>query len=165
MPAITLDPGTGYEDKVMALDASQAYALYPHLVELYNALGEGPYTDYADMAANWMGDSLYADWTSNPGGIVPNDLIYGPGYTTGLVTQWQDDAGTGRKVSVWPSVPPGYGSFANVPAHDIYLANSTVFNGLVVAGLIDQYGNWIIDYPGTEPIQIDSSIFVHHGGS
>jgi branched-chain amino acid transport system substrate-binding protein len=164
MPEITLvagniTPGSG----VFALNASQAFALYPHLVEYYNALGHS-YADYAAMAANWVSDNHTLDWTSNPGGLVPNDLVYGPGYTTGLVTQWQNTTGVGKKVGVWPNVPTGYGSLANLPAHTIYLANSTTFNGLVAAGVIDQYGNWIINYPGTQPIQLDTSIFVNHGG-
>ena len=158
MPTITVNPGTAYDDKVMALDASQALALYPHLVEYYG------YANSGDMATNWESDNRHLDWTSNPGGIIPNDLIYGPGYTTGLVTQWQDDAGTGKKVGVWPSVPPGYGSFANMPAHDVYGYNATIFAGLVAAKLIDQYGNWIIDYPGTLPVQIPTSVFTNHGG-
>ena len=165
MPATTLVPGSDYATKVMALSASQAYALYPHLVEYYNALGKGPYADYAAMAANWMSDELYKDWTSNPGGMVPNDLIYGPGYTTGLITQWQDDAGTGKKVSVWPSVPAGLEGLAGLTAQQIFAYNATTFNYLVGLGVIDQYGSWIIDYPGTLPIELDTSIFTHHGGS
>ena len=165
MPATTLNPGSSYADKVMALDASQAYALYPHLVEYYNVLGKGPYANYAEMAGNWSSDGLENDWTSNPGGFVPNDLVYGPGYTTGLITQWQDDAGTGRKVSVWPSVPTGLEGLAALTAHEIFGYNATTFASLVGLGVIDQYGSWIIDYSGTQPIQIDTSIFVHHGGS
>jgi len=163
MPAITLVAGNSSTTRVMALNASQAFALYPHLVEYYNAKGHN-YTDYAAMAAAWMSDGLYADWTDNPGGLVPNDLIYGPGYTTGLVTQWQNITGAGKKVGVWPNVPAGLGGLATMTAHQIYGYNATTFAYLVGLGVIDQYGSWIIDYPGTQPIQIDSSLFVYHGG-
>jgi hypothetical protein len=164
MPEITLVAGNSSATKVMALNASQAFALYPHLVEYYNVKNSTSYADYTAMAAAWMSDSLYKDWTDNTGGLVPNDLVYGPGYTTGLVTQWQNTTGTGKKVGVWPSVPTGYGAFATMTAHQIYAYNATIFGGFVAAGLIDQYGSWIINYPGTQPIQLDTSIFVNHGG-
>jgi len=159
MPSIELvasnsTPGSG----VYALDASQAFALYPHLVEYYNGKGKGPYANYAEMAAAWMGDSLYEDWTSNPGGLVPNDLVYGPGYTTGLVTEWV----AGKKVGVWPYAPAGLEAFTNVPAHNLYLAtNQSFFSYLVGLGVIDQYGSWVIEYGGTESIVIDPDTIAH----
>jgi hypothetical protein len=158
MPELMLVAGNSSTTRVMALNASQAFALYPHLVEYYNVAKNKTYADYAAMAAAWMSDGLYADWTTNPGGLIPNDLVYGMGYTTGIATQWQNFTGTGRKVSVWPSVPAGYGGFANLPAHNVYIANSTIFAGLVLAGVIDQYGNWIIDYPGTQALFIPASV-------
>jgi hypothetical protein len=55
-----------------------------------------------------------------------HDLIYGPGWQTGIGAQWQWDAAAGvwRKMGVWPRVIPG-------------------------ANLVGQYGDWSFAYPGT----------------
>jgi len=49
-------------------------------------------------------------------------------------------------------------------ALQIHTYNATLFAGLVAMGVIDQYGSWIINYTGTQPVQIPSNVYVHHGG-
>jgi hypothetical protein len=160
MPELTLVAGNASENKVMALNASQAFALYPHLVEYYNAINGTNYANYNDLAANWMSDGLYLDWTDNPGGFVPNDLVYGPGFSTGIITQWQNLTGVGgKKVSVWPNtVSPQLAALSSYTAAQIHSINATLFNVLVQEGVIDQYGSWIINYPGTKAPYIPQSV-------
>jgi branched-chain amino acid transport system substrate-binding protein len=59
---------------------------------------------------------------------IAHDLVYGPGYYTGIGCQWQD----GHKVGVWP-----------MDLGDDYDAAMT-----------DQYGCWNFEYPGTVDVMI-----------
>jgi branched-chain amino acid transport system substrate-binding protein len=101
MPTINLGNG------VYALSEAQVRALYPGLVT-YNQ-------------ANWLCAAL-------GGPHIAHDLVYGPGYVTGIGSQWQD----GHKVGVWP--------MDRGDAYD--------------APLSDQYGNWNFQYAGTKPLLI-----------
>ncbi len=58
-----------------------------------------------------------------------HDLVYGPGYLTGVGCQWQWDEGAGmwRKFGVWPREVAG-------------------------ADLKDQYGDWNFAYTGTKDL-------------
>jgi hypothetical protein len=71
------------------------------------------------------------DWAMPP--HTTHDLVYGPGYLTGLGTQWQwDGVNTWKKVGVWP---------------------------MVISGLpTDQYGSWSFVYNGTVPIVIPPNV-------
>jgi hypothetical protein len=77
------------------------------------------------------------DWTMPPD--TTHDLVYGPGYWTGIGAQWQWDAiaGQWKKVGVWPCVLPG-------------------------ANLTDQYGNWNFAYNGTKALIIPQNVINHH---
>jgi len=59
---------------------------------------------------------------------IAHDLVYGPGYTTGIGSQWQN----GHKVGVWP-----------IDFGDDYDEAFT-----------DQYGCWNFEYPGTVDVMI-----------
>jgi branched-chain amino acid transport system substrate-binding protein len=65
---------------------------------------------------------------SSDGPHIAHDVVYGPGYQTGIGSQWQD----GHKVGIWP-MDLGDG-------HD--------------AALTDQYGCWNFEYPGTVDVVI-----------
>jgi len=92
-----------------ALSSGQVSALYPHI-------GTAGYPAY---------DA--ADWTMPA--HTTHDIVYGPGYLTGLGAQWQWDSGAGvwKKYAVWPMEITG-------------------------ADLKDQYGDWNFEYTGTKPI-------------
>jgi len=62
------------------------------------------------------------------GAHIAHDYCYGPGYQTGVATQWQD----GTKVGVWP-----------IDLGDDY-----------DEALTDQYGCWNLEYPGREDVVI-----------
>jgi branched-chain amino acid transport system substrate-binding protein len=108
-----------------ALNASQAYELYPHLVDYYG------YANFTDMAANWIGHGRFGDFNTLAG-HVQHDTVYGPGWQTGIAVQWQEIEGTWKKVCVWPM--------------DLGEAYD--------AALTDEHGNWNFAYPGTEALAI-----------
>jgi branched-chain amino acid transport system substrate-binding protein len=67
---------------------------------------------------------------------IAHDIVYGPGYQTGIGSQWQD----GHKVGVWP----------------IDLGDASD------AALTDQYGCWNFEYPGTVDVVIPIEGFLEH---
>jgi len=78
------------------------------------------------------------DWLIPP--HTPHDVVYGPGYATGVGAQWQwfgnATHGIWKKVGVWP--------------RDLGV------------NLVDQYGDWNITYAGTYPIVIPQYVIDHH---
>jgi len=75
---------------------------------------------------------------------IAHDTVYGPGYQTGTGSQWQEVEGAGVKVGIWPVqlLPP-----------------ATPISTLKAYGLVDQYGNWNFEYPGTVDTYIDVTGF------
>ena len=65
---------------------------------------------------------------SSSGPHIAHDLVYGPGYSTGIGSQWQD----GHKVGIWP-----------MDLGDEY-----------DVALTDQYGCWNFEYPGAVDVVI-----------
>jgi len=109
MPAVDMGGGK------YALSEAQVRALYPDL-GTYSKTSWMAYPDFI------LGQDL------NSVGHLPHDLVYGPGYATGIGAQWQN----GHKVGVWPmDLGRDYD-----------------------AALTDQYGNWNFEYPGTKPLLI-----------
>lgn len=107
MPAIDLGGG------VYALSEAQVRALYPSLAT-YNQ-------------TNWL-------CAASGGPHIAHDLVYGPGYQTGIGSQWQN----GHKVGVWPmNLGRDYD-----------------------ATLTDQYGCWNFEYPGTVDVVIPIEEFL-----
>jgi branched-chain amino acid transport system substrate-binding protein len=96
---------TGYK-----LSEAQVRALYPSLATY-------------DIS-QWLVDTAGA----MAGPHIAHDIVYGPGYTTGIGSQWQD----GKKMGVWP-----------IDLGDAYDAAMT-----------DQYGCWNFEYPGTVDVMI-----------
>ncbi|MDH4268784.1 MAG: ABC transporter substrate-binding protein [Dehalococcoidia bacterium] len=102
-------PETNIGDGTYALSEAQVRALYPTL---------GTYNE-----VHWRCAA-----TAIPGPHIAHDIVYGPGYVTGIGSQWQD----GHKVGVWP-----------MDLGDDY-----------DAALTDQYGCWNFEYPGTVDVMI-----------
>jgi branched-chain amino acid transport system substrate-binding protein len=109
MPAIDMGAGK------YALSEAQVRALYPSL-GTYSKTGWMAYSDFIS------GQALDAV------AHLPHDVVYGPGYATGIGVQWQN----GHKVGIWPM---DLGSDYD-------------------AALTDQYGNWNFQYPGTAALLI-----------
>jgi len=101
MPEIDLGGG------VYALSENQVRALYPSLATYDQT--------------NWL-------CAASGGPHLAHDIVYGPGYATGIGSQWQD----GHKVGVWP-----------MDLGDEYDEAFT-----------DQYGCWNFEYPGTVDVVI-----------
>ncbi|MHC1578542.1 MAG: type 1 periplasmic-binding domain-containing protein [Dehalococcoidia bacterium] len=80
------------------------------------------------------------DWTMPP--HTTHDLVYGPGYLTGIGAQWQWDEGAGqwKKVGVWPMD----------------------FGDDYDQALTDQYGCWNFAYNGTKALVIPQNVVNHH---
>jgi branched-chain amino acid transport system substrate-binding protein len=80
------------------------------------------------------------DWTMPA--HTTHDLVYGPGFLTGIGAQWQWDAATGtwKKVGVWPMD----------------------FGDEYDEALTDQYGCWNFAYNGTRPLVIPPNVIDHH---
>jgi branched-chain amino acid transport system substrate-binding protein len=124
-----------------ATGAGGPYAYYPMpQVDLGGgvyALSEAQVRALYDLDAyNWSYDE--SEWQAAAdafaGPHIAHDLVYGPGYATGIGSQWQD----GQKVGVWP-MDLG-------PAYD--------------AALTDQYGCWNFEYPGTVDVAIPIAGFL-----
>jgi len=113
MPAITLNATSADKPGLYALSETQVKALYD--LTSYNKTYN---------QADWM--CGFASGLLQP--HIAHDLVYGPGYATGIGSQWQD----GHKVGVWP-----------MDLGDEY-----------DAALTNQYGNWNFQYPGTKPMLI-----------
>ncbi len=79
-----------------------------------------------------------ADFTLE-GGFIAHDTVYGPGWQTGIGAQWQEIDGTWKKVAVWP----------------MYL-------GEVGDLLVDKFGDWNFQYPGTQSLIIPDSWIAAH---
>ena len=145
------DYKAGTEDEeldVMAINEDQVLAYYPWLDGLTIMVDGTP------TAWTWNADN----WTVN-GGFVAHDTVYGPGFQTGLGTQWQDDGGTLYKKGWWPAkLPAPLNAFAGLNPLELqsYVGGSTVA-GLWWMKIIDQYGFWNFEYDGTVPIQIPLS--------
>jgi branched-chain amino acid transport system substrate-binding protein len=100
------------------------YGLSESLVaDYYNLTSYGKTYNSTDWLCGYWGT------TQQPN--IAHDLLYGPGYATGIGSQWQVIGGAGKKVGVWPFYVPGYDT-----------------------ALTDQYGNWNFAYPGTEPTRL-----------
>jgi branched-chain amino acid transport system substrate-binding protein len=80
------------------------------------------------------------DWTMPA--HTTHDLVYGPGFLTGIGAQWQWDAmaDTWKKVGVWPMD----------------------FGDEYDEALTDQYGCWNFAYDGTRSLIIPQNIIDHH---
>jgi branched-chain amino acid transport system substrate-binding protein len=104
MPAINLGGGT------YALSEAQIRALYD--LDSYN------------------GTYVQSQWqvASSGGPHIAHDVVYGPGYQTGIGSQWQD----GHKVGIWPMD----------------------FGDEYDEAFTDQYGCWNFEYPGTVDVVI-----------
>jgi len=137
--------GTADEElNVMALNENQVLEYYPWLDGLTIMVNGSP------TAWTWNADN----WTVE-GGFVAHDTVYGPGYQTGLGTQWQDVEGTLRKVGWWPSLIPDLEFAAGWnPLQLQGVMGAGAVAGLWYMGAIDQYGLWNFKYDGTVPIII-----------
>jgi hypothetical protein len=93
------------------------------------ALSAAQVAEFYDLASynktynqnDWLCGTVSGVWKPH----IAHDTVYGPGYQTGAGAQWQIVDGEGVKVGVWP---------INLGANP---------------ALVDQYGNWSFQYPGT----------------
>ena len=135
-------PKEGYYPKA-ALDLGAVpgpYQVYYGVGEMY-ALNQTQVETYYNLASyGWTYN--VSQWMVTPSGVGgpfdAHDLIYGPGYSTGIGSQWQRVGGNatagGVKVGIWPK--------------QLFPTNTSI-GYLTAAGLVDQYGNWNFQYPGT----------------
>jgi len=143
MPAIPAGPSGNVEHpNLYALNASQVDVFYPDLGD--------PWIRTTPTGSEAVFDGYHtSDWTSGitpvdfgpPIGVLDvqlphhaHDTVYGPGYQTGIGSQWQD----GHKVGVWPI---DFG--VTTPSFK----------------LVDQYGDWNFEYDGTVDPVIDITGF------
>jgi len=145
MPADTVYVGAGTVEHpdIYALNETQVLALYPDLGDPWIRFGLAPpyYVPVYDgyHQSDWWSGIMPVDF--GPYGILDvqfphhaHDTVYGPGYQTGIGSQWQD----GHKVGVWPidfgvTAPP--------------------------FKLVDQYGDWNFEYDGTADVDLDITGF------
>jgi hypothetical protein len=111
-PAVTINATTH------ALSADQVYDLYPGINGTWTRLDTTP--PYFNVTSGYN----VSDWLCGASNMphIAHDLVYGPGYQTGIGSQWQ----SGQKVGVWPMYIPGADE-----------------------ALTDQYGCWNFEYDGT----------------
>jgi len=139
-----------------ALNSSQVLQSYPFLNGLSvngTTWGIVPGSENWSDILNW---TYYPNLWTTSGGFCAHDTVYGPGYQTGLGTQWQNVSGTLRKMCWWPNVPSGVPGAPdpNNPNSIIPFLNQTTTATLWWYGVIDQYGYWAFAYPGTVAVQI-----------
>lgn len=107
------------------------------------ALTEAQVRSLYDLASyNYTYTYDAEDWTMPA--HTTHDLVYGPGYLTGIGAQWQWDgnetAGQWKKVGVWPMD----------------------FGDEYDEALTDQYGCWNFAYNGTKALVIPQNVIAHH---
>jgi branched-chain amino acid transport system substrate-binding protein len=131
-PAITINASVMY-----ALCETQVVALYPDIGNSskfflrFNTTA--PY--FHPASGYWIYDWLVGA-SSMPN--IQHDLVYGPGLTTGIGSQWQNVSGAGKKMGVWPK-------YVGTTSPSFKLS--------------DQYGNWNFQYPGTAALYIPLASF------
>ena len=125
MPADTLETGVTY-----ALNESQVLALYPNIGSAWMRFSPALPPPYWEAAMGYTQSDWLVGESSKP--HIAHDTVYGPGYMTGIGSQWQKEGGVGagQKVGIWP----------------VYLGEDPVTK----FKLTDQYGYWNFQYPGTE---------------
>jgi len=133
--ADVVDPGNidaliQYLETSSYTGAAGTTAYYP-MPEAGTALSAAQVGALYDLASyGWT--YVQSQWRCASGAMagphIAHDYAYGPGYQTGVGSQWQD----GKKVGVWP-----------VDLGDDY-----------DEALIDQYGCWNFEYPGREDVVI-----------
>lgn len=154
--AATYDAIYTLKTAIEAEDSLNATYLIPYL-ETHTYTGVGAKSGYYPMGAIDLGAGVFAlnqaqkealygssyvyvqnDWrcgytagpTQQP--HIFHDTVYGPGWQTGIGSQWQD----GAKVGIWPM-------YLDVPSKAYW-----------DTALTDQYGNWNFEYDGTVPIEL-----------
>jgi len=120
------------------------------------ALNETQVRDLYDLDSyGW--NYTQSEWlcAASGGPHIAHDIVYGPGYQTGIGTQWQNVEGTLRKVGWWPALIPGLEALAGLnPLQLQAIVGSGTVAALWEMGIIDQYGFWNFAYDGTSTIQI-----------
>ena len=139
-------PGLTLGANLYALNETQVLEFYPWLSGLTIWNGTAA-VNWTFNPALWTAGSLGANY-------VAHDTVYGPGYQTGLGTQWQNITGTLRKVGWWPN-SAAKPSLANYTATQIRFGmNASTQAALWQSGLLDQHGFWNFDYAGARPLEI-----------
>jgi branched-chain amino acid transport system substrate-binding protein len=114
----------------VTITAGQLYALTEaQVAELYDLTSYGWTYDQAQWECGFLSGVQQPH--------IAHDTVYGPDYQTGCGSQWQEVSGAGKKVGVWPK--------------QLYPSDTPTAT-LIAASLIDQYGNWNFQYPGTEKL-------------
>jgi branched-chain amino acid transport system substrate-binding protein len=139
MPADTVCADCGYGGTpIFALNETQVKVFYPNIDDTWIRFDLTP--PYFHPTAGYTQSDWMCGYTDLGGGLVlqqphiAHDTVYGPGYQTGIGSQWQD----GHKVGVWPI---NFG-----PSLDLQLT--------------DQYGMWNFSYPGSVAPVIDVTGFL-----
>jgi branched-chain amino acid transport system substrate-binding protein len=139
MPADTVCADCGYgSTPIFALNETQVKVFYPNIDDTWIRFDLTP--PYFHVTAGYTQSDWMCGYTDLGGGLVlqqphiAHDTVYGPGYQTGLGSQWQD----GHKVGIWPI---NFGPTQDIP-------------------LTDQYGQWNFSYPGEVAPLIDITGFM-----
>jgi branched-chain amino acid transport system substrate-binding protein len=140
MPADTVCADCGYGGTPMfALNASQVDVFYPNLGDPWiRTILSPPYYEVVTDGyhqSDWMCGFAVVGPLVVQQPHIAHDTVYGPGYQTGIGSQWQD----GHKVGVWPI--------------DFGVTTPTF-------KLTDQYGDWNFSYPGSVAPVIDVAGFM-----
>lgn len=143
MPDVTLNATAG----LYALNDTQVLDYYPWLDGLVIGYDGATPIEWAYNVSHW----------TTIGGFVAHDTVYGPGYQTGLGTQWQTVGSELKKVGWWPMVALSGPTAGKTAAWLRAYANGPTTAGLWAAGLLDSYGFWNFEYDGTVPLIIPSS--------
>jgi branched-chain amino acid transport system substrate-binding protein len=151
------DPDNAYNDGIsfpdvgyyqmpdVTITAGQLYALSEDQVKVWYPGIDGPWLRIVPTTAPYYFPTAgytQSDWMCGfLSGVqqphIAHDIVYGPGHSTGIGSQWQLVDGEGTKVGVWPKQT---------------YPSDTPIETLIGTGLIDQYGNWNFQYPGTEKL-------------
>jgi len=140
MPADTVCADCGHDGTpIFALNETQVKVFYPDIDNPWIRVITSP--PYFEVVMDGYHQSDWMCGYSDVGPLVvqqphiAHDTVYGPGYQTGLGSQWQD----GHKVGVWPI--------------DFGTTDPTF-------KLTDQYGDWNFSYPGAVAPEIPITGFL-----
>lgn len=158
--AVNIDELIQIHEQSTWTGATSEYGYYPMPIELAEEVTHPAFNvTTAFVLSEEDVNELYPDlasynitydpalWTAPP--HYPHSVIYGPGWTTGIVVQWQEvSPGEWGLVSIWPTP-----LFPDDPAY---------WEMMMEVGWINQWGYWNFAYPGGASLEIPDWWTSHH---